>query len=191
MVDNKQEYIPGDHWLVCDSCGLTFRRSEMRERWDNLWVCRKDWEPRHPQELVQPRHDRIAVDVARPPEDETTLLSVEPFSTPSSWDQLSLSGGIYKSDGSASTVRTIMWTSILQSGTEYEITIAVSASNGKGEVKIWGDVYDSGWISEGFGSDAGVATGFSERVYVSQRNNFDGVVHVTCRVKNQVTQDDL
>jgi hypothetical protein len=25
----------------------------MRKRWDGLLVCRKDWEPRHPQELIR------------------------------------------------------------------------------------------------------------------------------------------
>lgn len=59
-------YKPGDHWLVCDSCGLDYRRSEMRMRWDKLMVCQKDWEPRHPQEFVRGIKEKIAVDIARP-----------------------------------------------------------------------------------------------------------------------------
>jgi hypothetical protein len=60
------EYIPGDHWLVCDSCGLDYRRSVMRLRWDNMMVCPKDFEPRHPQEFVRGIKEKIAVDIARP-----------------------------------------------------------------------------------------------------------------------------
>lgn len=36
-------------------------------RWDNLRVCTKDWEPRHPQEYVHGKPDRIAVINPRPP----------------------------------------------------------------------------------------------------------------------------
>lgn len=38
----------------------------MRMRWDNLYVCRADWEPRHPQDYVKGKKDRIAVPNARP-----------------------------------------------------------------------------------------------------------------------------
>lgn len=59
-------YKPGDHYVVCDECGLVYRRSEVRKRWDNMWVCAKDWEERHPQESVRGKADHIRVDVARP-----------------------------------------------------------------------------------------------------------------------------
>lgn len=60
-------YIPGDCWMICDVCGFKKRASQMRRRWDGAMVCEKDWEPRHPQELVRFRgDDRQAVPVARP-----------------------------------------------------------------------------------------------------------------------------
>lgn len=43
-------YIPGDHWVVCDLCGIKYRRSECRFNYRNHLVCGKCWEPRHPQE---------------------------------------------------------------------------------------------------------------------------------------------
>lgn len=53
-------FKPGDHWVVCDVCGLEFRNSQMRKRWDNLVVCKADWELRHPQDFLKARKDRIA-----------------------------------------------------------------------------------------------------------------------------------
>lgn len=58
-------YRSGDNYMVCDECGLTKRKSEIRKRWDGAMVCRKDWEPRHPQEFVRGKADRIAVKNAR------------------------------------------------------------------------------------------------------------------------------
>jgi hypothetical protein len=59
-------YIPGNEWMICDSCGGKFRKSDMRLRWDNLWTCKKDFELRHPQDFVQARTDKVAKDNPRP-----------------------------------------------------------------------------------------------------------------------------
>lgn len=59
-------YVAGDHWVICDVCGFQYRSSQTRMRWDNLRVCTKDWEPRHPQEYVRGKKDRIAVPNPRP-----------------------------------------------------------------------------------------------------------------------------
>lgn len=57
--------------MVCAECGLKFRRSKVRKRWDGNYVCRADWEPRHPQDTPWPMpRDKGGVPVARPePED--------------------------------------------------------------------------------------------------------------------------
>lgn len=62
----SNHYVPGDHYCICDVCGFNVRASETRMRWDNLRVCLKDWEPRHPQDGVRGRRDRQAVRNARP-----------------------------------------------------------------------------------------------------------------------------
>jgi len=58
-------YIPGDHWMECDICGFDYRYSQMRPNWRGQWVCKKDWEPRHPQDFVRGREDKIAPPVSR------------------------------------------------------------------------------------------------------------------------------
>lgn len=68
-------YRPGDYWMVCDVCGLDYRRSEMRQRWDRAWVCRDDWEIKHPQESVRGIRERIRVPVARPVPANNNLIS--------------------------------------------------------------------------------------------------------------------
>lgn len=63
-------YIAGDNWMICDLCGAKVRKSLMRERWDNLWVCPADFELRHPQDFVRAKTDKIYADNPRPrPED--------------------------------------------------------------------------------------------------------------------------
>lgn len=69
-------YIPGDPYVCCDRCGFDYRMSQTIKEWTGLRVCRKCWEPRHPQEFVKGVPDRRAVRDARPePPDEfvTTL----------------------------------------------------------------------------------------------------------------------
>jgi len=59
-------YIKGDPWVICDTCGFKVRMSQTKKTWDNLRVCRKDWEPKHPQLSVRGRVDKQAVYDGRP-----------------------------------------------------------------------------------------------------------------------------
>lgn len=58
-------YVPGDYYLLCAVCGFKKRRSECFKRWDNVLVCREDYEERNPLDLVQPRPDRQNVTEAQ------------------------------------------------------------------------------------------------------------------------------
>lgn len=89
MREPAQRYIPGDYWMVCDECGCKFRSSRMRLRYDGSYVCRNDWEPRHPQEDVRGRVDKIVVPVARPDaySEGTTLVSGTPLTDTTPLDQ--------------------------------------------------------------------------------------------------------
>jgi hypothetical protein len=41
-------------WLAhCDVCQRRYYASELRKRWDNLMVCKEDFETRHPQDFVR------------------------------------------------------------------------------------------------------------------------------------------
>lgn len=62
-------YKPGDSLAICDSCGLRFYLSELRKDWRGFMVCKKDFEPRHPQENVRMKVDKITVKNARPERD--------------------------------------------------------------------------------------------------------------------------
>ena len=77
MRELRHYYIPGDHWMICDECGLQYRRSQMLERWDGFLVCKKDWEPRHPQEFVRGRVDKIAVKNPRPEQVDMSVTCLE------------------------------------------------------------------------------------------------------------------
>lgn len=48
--------------------------SDTRLTWDNKRVATDEWEEKHPQLIIYPRQDKIAVDDARPtPEDDNDL----------------------------------------------------------------------------------------------------------------------
>jgi len=55
-------YKHGSHNAICDRCGGKFKGDELRKTWDGLWVCKKDWEPRHPQDFI-----RAVEDTSKPP----------------------------------------------------------------------------------------------------------------------------
>ncbi len=62
----KSYFILGDTNAICDVCGFEYKGSELRKRWDNAMVCDKDWEARHPQDLIKPRSEKNHVKDARP-----------------------------------------------------------------------------------------------------------------------------
>lgn len=39
---------------ICDVCGFKYPAGTLLKRWDGLMVCKRDWEPRHPQDMPQP-----------------------------------------------------------------------------------------------------------------------------------------
>ncbi len=59
-------YKHGDNNVICDVCGAKVKASQTLRRWDQLIVCRDDWEPRHPQDFVRGRRDRQVAPVSRP-----------------------------------------------------------------------------------------------------------------------------
>jgi hypothetical protein len=59
-------YKPGDNNAICDRCGRPFKASQLHKTWDGLWVCRSDWEPRHPQDFVRGVKDDQSVRISRP-----------------------------------------------------------------------------------------------------------------------------
>lgn len=51
---------------ICDVCGFQYKASEMRKRWDNLIVCDKDYETRHPMDFYRVKDDTHKLPWVRP-----------------------------------------------------------------------------------------------------------------------------
>lgn len=42
------DYFKAGTWnSVCAVCGFVFKADQLKQRWDGVYVCYKDWEPRH------------------------------------------------------------------------------------------------------------------------------------------------
>lgn len=78
-VSRSPGYIPGSHWAVCDSCGFQFRAEELKETWDHRWVCNDDWEPRHPQDFLRARAEKVGVSQPIRPDDTSNIGVAAPL----------------------------------------------------------------------------------------------------------------
>ena len=58
-------FVLGDSNAICDVCGFKHKQSQLRKRWDGAMVCDKDWEHRHPQDMIRPRPEVQHVQNAR------------------------------------------------------------------------------------------------------------------------------
>ena len=65
-MGDADHYKHGDYNAICDKCGFKYKASQLRKTWDNLMVCKKDWEPRQPQDFVKGVKDKQTVPWARP-----------------------------------------------------------------------------------------------------------------------------
>ena len=63
---SKNHYVSGEFNVTCDVCSRKIKASESRQRWDGFRVCLDDWEPRHEQDFVRARQDKISVPFTRP-----------------------------------------------------------------------------------------------------------------------------
>jgi hypothetical protein len=70
----KSDYWkPGDWNADCDYCGQKFKSSELRLTWDGFYACKRDWQPRQPQDYVRGVVDQQSLPWSRPePPDEFT-----------------------------------------------------------------------------------------------------------------------
>ena len=64
---SKADYLKlGDWNAICDRCGEKLKASKLQKTWDNYWVCRGCWEPRHEQDFIRGRKDDTSVPWSRP-----------------------------------------------------------------------------------------------------------------------------
>lgn len=63
----------GDWLAQCDRCDEKFHASDLRKTWDNLYVCKLDWEPRHPMDFLKGFKDDTSVPWTRPSRPDTEI----------------------------------------------------------------------------------------------------------------------
>lgn len=51
---------------ICDICGWEYPLSKLQKNWRGLMVCSKDYEERHPQDLLRPVRESQGIANARP-----------------------------------------------------------------------------------------------------------------------------
>lgn len=65
-MSSPTRYVRGQWKAVCDVCGQRFDNVDMQKRWDGLMVCKKDWEPRQPQDFTRAKVDIQSLPWTRP-----------------------------------------------------------------------------------------------------------------------------
>ena len=63
----KTFHRKGAYNAICDVCGHKFKSYTMKTRWDGMWVCKQDFEHRHPSDLFNPNLEEKTPDITRPP----------------------------------------------------------------------------------------------------------------------------
>jgi hypothetical protein len=167
-------YIKGDYWMVCDRCGFDYRRSQMRETWDHLWVCRDCWEPKHPQLTIKAKKDDQRVPVARP--DKSSAIG-------------STTTAVAAAD--YSKILTLTSTSDVSSGD----SIGVTLDNGDVQWVQVAPMYFPGGTANSIYGDYGstlkttMQSAFSVSMYFTAREGYPSNGSVLCGSRNNDTTD--
>lgn len=62
----KPYYKKGEWNYTCPVCQQVYKSGNIRRRWDGLMVCKTDWEPRHPQDMIRGIPDHTGVPEVSP-----------------------------------------------------------------------------------------------------------------------------
>lgn len=62
----KTSWKSGQWNVICDVCGFKKKSGEVKLRWDGLYVCKEDWEPRHSLDFIRAVPDDQSVPFTRP-----------------------------------------------------------------------------------------------------------------------------
>ena len=78
---NQNTYHHGQWNVSCDVCGFKFKSGDIKKRWDGLYVCKDDFEQRHPSDFMKGFRDDPSVPYTRPDGIETggTDIGGNPF----------------------------------------------------------------------------------------------------------------
>jgi len=80
-MSGRDYYKSGENNVICDQCGFKYKANELRKQWDGLWVCKKCFDKRNPQDFVRGVKDDTSPNLSRPRgslvfTDEATALDV-------------------------------------------------------------------------------------------------------------------
>jgi len=73
IVNSAADKTNPTNYEICQVSGIRVLPSEIMRRWDGAWVREKSNDPRHPQEFLRSRSDKLVGSVA--PEQEDTFLA--------------------------------------------------------------------------------------------------------------------
>jgi len=174
-------YIPGDNWVSCDTCGFDYRRSQIVKDHDGYMVCKKCYDPQHPQEFVRGRRDKVAV---KDPRSEVIQGDIT-YGTATAGDGWTDNGnGTYTSDGT-SAGSSVTFSATLSATAYYLISIRVVDGGAAGTVKGVCGGLETDTTVNGTATKYGQVTDVEGTIGVTQASNWTGTVWVQI---NQVTQ---
>lgn len=62
----RLHYKPGQWNVICAVCGKKMKSGHTKRRWDGLYVCEHDWEPRHILDFIRAIPDNQTVPYSNP-----------------------------------------------------------------------------------------------------------------------------
>jgi len=71
---HKMIYKPGDFKVRSDESGLTCMDSQTKLTWEGYKREKSEWDPKHPQLIIYPHEDRVAVQNSRPTSEDDADL---------------------------------------------------------------------------------------------------------------------
>ncbi len=57
MANPEGKWYRGQWLFYCDVCNKKTLSNDAKRRWDGLYVCKADWEPRHPSDFIRARKE--------------------------------------------------------------------------------------------------------------------------------------
>jgi hypothetical protein len=57
MPNPEGSWYRGRWLFYCDVCGKKMVSTDAKRRWDGLYVCKNDWEMRHPSDFIRARKE--------------------------------------------------------------------------------------------------------------------------------------
>lgn len=77
----RNYYKHGEWNCICDVCGFEYKSTELRKDWRGLMVCDRDFETRHPSDLIKAPRGESTIPWSRPEPADSFVTLVEAILT--------------------------------------------------------------------------------------------------------------